>query len=84
MEEEDEILFSMAAVFRIESVQKSSSENIWIVRLLMNGEEDEELNAIANSIKKELGQPDSLDAFSCILMKMGDFEKAEYYMSMLI
>jgi tetratricopeptide (TPR) repeat protein len=86
MEEEDEILFSMAAVFRIESVQKSSSENIWIVRLIMNGEEDEELNAVANSIKKELGldQSDSMNTFGGLLTKMGEYQNAERYYLMLI
>ena len=52
MEQEDEILFSIATVFRIESILRLESEGIWIVCLTMNGEEDEELNLFANNIKK--------------------------------
>jgi hypothetical protein len=84
MEEEDEILFSMAAVFRIESVHRLYSEDIWVVHLIMNGEEDEELNALANSIEAEIGSLDNLNTFGGLLMKMGDLQKAERYFLMLI
>ncbi|CAF1006823.1 unnamed protein product [Rotaria sordida] len=84
MKEEDEILFSMAAVFRIKSVQRLHSEDFWTVRLVMNGEEDKELNKLANSIKNEIGHSNTLNTFGGLLIKMGDFQNAEYYMLMLI
>ncbi|CAF1498591.1 unnamed protein product [Rotaria sordida] len=84
MKEEDEILFSMATVFRIKSVQRLHSEDFWTVRLVMNGEEDKELNKLANSIKNEIGHSNTLNTFGGLLIKMGDFQNAEYYMLMLI
>ena len=84
LEEEDEILFSMASVFRIESIHRLHSGDIWTVRLVMNGKEDEDLNAVATSIKEELGQLDNLNTFGGLLMKMGDFQRAEQYILMLI
>ena len=61
--DEDEVLFSMASVFRIQSIEYLSSFDVWLVRLLMNGEEDEELNALAKKMKEELGFTDTWSIF---------------------
>ncbi|CAF1364724.1 unnamed protein product [Adineta ricciae] len=84
MEEEDEILFSVATVFRVESVGRSDVEGVWLVRLIMNGEEDEELLILSKNIKDEIGELDNLNTFCALLMKMGELGKAEEYCLMLI
>ena len=83
IEQENEILFSMTTVFRIEAIQKFGSENIWTVRLLMNGEEDEELTAVANSIREELGETDDFNTLVGLLTKMGEYRIAEHYYMVL-
>ncbi|CAF1567654.1 unnamed protein product, partial [Adineta steineri] len=50
----------------------------------MNGEEDKELNTLAAGIKRESGDKGSLNTFSCLLMKMGEFQKAKEHTLMLI
>ncbi|CAF1497192.1 unnamed protein product [Adineta ricciae] len=84
MEEEDEILFSVATVFRVESVGRLDVEGVWLVRLIMNGEEDEELRILSKNIKDEIGELDNLNTFCGLLMKMGELGKAEEYCLMLI
>ncbi|UJR35426.1 hypothetical protein I4U23_028183 [Adineta vaga] len=71
MEEDDEILFTIATVFRIESVERLDLEGIWLIYLIVN---DEELNLLAKNIKDEIAQTDGLYTVSGLLMKMGDLE----------
>lgn len=84
MVDENEILFAMGAVFRIESIDRLNLEDIWLVRLVMNGEEDEELNALANTFKQSMRDQSALISLSTLLSQMGDPYKAEEFILMLI
>ena len=84
IEDENEILFAMGAVFRIESIHRLNLEDIWLVRLVMNGEEDEELNALTNTFKQSMRDQSGLISLSSLMFEMGDLYKAEQYILMLI
>ncbi|CAF5040550.1 unnamed protein product [Rotaria sp. Silwood1] len=85
-QDEEEVLFSMATVFRIQSIQKSDSTNIWNVKLILNGEEDEELNVLKEHMENDLhfDKPSNLHTLGTIMLAMGEYDKAKQYSLMFI
>ncbi|CAF1253126.1 unnamed protein product [Didymodactylos carnosus] len=82
-ETEGEILFSMGTVFRIASVDKLSG-GMWNVKLILNGDEDVELRRLTDHMKKEIDDRNDVATLGTLVMKMGEYEKAEeFYLLML-
>ncbi|CAF1470994.1 unnamed protein product [Didymodactylos carnosus] len=73
----------MGSVFRISSVDKLGS-GIWIVKLVLNGDEDIELRRLIDHTKKEIQGSNDFFTLGSLLMKMGEHDKAEeFYLMML-
>ncbi|CAF0828085.1 unnamed protein product [Didymodactylos carnosus] len=81
---ENEILFSIGTVFRIESVERHHDRNIWNVKLTMTGEEDEELKKLTEQLRNEITGNSKLNSLGLLLRQMGDYTKAEQYYIMLL
>ncbi|CAF0775926.1 unnamed protein product [Didymodactylos carnosus] len=81
--DEDEILFTMGAVFRIESIDLSD-EGIWNVKLKLTGEEDEELRKLTEHIREDVLSTSPLGSLARMMMEMAKYDKAEKYHLLLL
>jgi Flp pilus assembly protein TadD len=72
---EDEILFSMHSVFRINDI-KSMGENLYQVDLTLTSDNDKDLRVLADRIRKETEGSTGWDQLGQLLLKLGQGEKA--------
>ncbi|CAF1346237.1 unnamed protein product [Adineta steineri] len=76
---EEEVLFSMHSVFRIQGIKQMGENNrLYEVSLTLTADNDPELNRLTDYIRKE-NYPDSEGCYrlGSVLLKMGQFDKAE-------
>ena len=73
---EKEILFSMHTVFRIGDM-KDVGKNLWEVELVWTRDDDEQLKALSDYMRKEIGEGTGWDRLGLLLVKMGELDKAE-------
>jgi len=75
---EEEILFSMNTVFRIDSIIKSSDDkHLWQIDLIQTKDNDPQLNALTDRVRKEIEGSTEWDRLGKLLIKLGEFSKAE-------
>jgi tetratricopeptide (TPR) repeat protein len=73
--DEEEYLFTMGSVFRIESIEELDGNAKWCVHLTLTTDHDPELAQLADHIRMQMSEPGLVDL--CTLMAhMGEFEKA--------
>jgi hypothetical protein len=72
---EDEILFSMHSVFRINDI-KSMGENIYQVDLTLTSDNDKDRRVLADRIRKETEGSTGWDQLGQLLLKLGQGKKA--------
>ncbi|CAF1571941.1 unnamed protein product [Didymodactylos carnosus] len=77
---EDEILFSMGAIFRIQSFSEVDN-GICNIFLELKDEENTELS---NVLKTMIGETPTLQTLGGLMIAMGEFNKSEEYFQMLI
>ncbi|CAF0996040.1 unnamed protein product [Didymodactylos carnosus] len=75
-ETEKEILFSMGAIFRIEALSESKP-GLWIVKLKLTGEEDNELRQLTEYMAEKIFVVSPLYSLARLLLEMGDYKRAE-------
>ncbi|CAF1089796.1 unnamed protein product [Adineta steineri] len=78
-QKEEEVLFSMHSVFRIQDIkQMSGSNRLYEVNLALTADNDPELSRLTDCIRKE-SYPDEEGwvRLGLVLWKMGQFDKAE-------
>ncbi|CAF0882986.1 unnamed protein product [Didymodactylos carnosus] len=75
--DEDEILFTMGAVFRIVSVDLDIEQGFYIVHLKLTGEEDEELKQLTQYLRKDVIDENAGASFAQLMVKMGHYRVAE-------
>ncbi|CAF1608978.1 unnamed protein product, partial [Didymodactylos carnosus] len=80
---ENEFLFSMGTVFRIESIERQSN-GIWNVKLKLTGEEDKQLKALTHYMRKKVGLVNNLKSLGSLMMRMGKFDKGEQFYQILL
>ena len=83
LDEEEEILFSMHAVFRISNIQHIA-DRVWQVNLTLTADNDEQLKRVTDYMRQEIGGGTQRNLLGRLLIKMGKFEKAEEVFKMLI
>ncbi|CAF1362937.1 unnamed protein product [Adineta steineri] len=79
MKKENEVLFSMHTVFRIQDIKQMDGYNrLYEVNLALTADNDPELNRLTDCIRQE-SYPDKEAWFrlGSVLRKMGQFDKAE-------
>jgi Tfp pilus assembly protein PilF len=75
---EAEVLFSLATVFRIGDITPiQSSPQVWSVELQLTSSEDRELNALMDRIRVEIGGSTPLYQLGALMIKVGQYNKAE-------
>ncbi|CAF1206946.1 unnamed protein product [Rotaria sordida] len=74
---EEEVLFSIGAIFKIQSVKQQG--NMWYVHLQLSKEQNEDSQNLSDHMIKQIGpKPDPL-SFCWVLFRMSEYEKAEHY-----
>ena len=84
--DESEILFSMHSVFRIGQIKRLTNENnIWQVDLTLTSNDDQQLKALTQSIRKETSSSyKGWYRLGKLLIKMGQLDKAEELFEILL
>ncbi|CAF1484504.1 unnamed protein product [Didymodactylos carnosus] len=73
---ENEVLFMLGAVFRIEKVDRDG--DVWMVKLVLCSQDDEEMKKMMDHMKKDIGEGEAtLYDLGYLLWQMGEYEKAE-------
>ena len=75
---EDEVLFSMHTVFRIDTIRESGDEDgLFEVELHLTTDNDNLLRCITEYCDRELGTANQWDRLGSLLIKMGEQRRAE-------
>jgi tetratricopeptide (TPR) repeat protein len=75
---EKEILFSMHTVFRISDIKRSNRSNgLWDVHLTLTSDNDQQLNTLMERMRVEIKGSSALYRLGTLMIKLGEFEKAE-------
>ncbi|CAF3311605.1 unnamed protein product [Rotaria socialis] len=81
--DEEEFLFTMGSVFRIETITECDVDCCWHISLVLTGNHDEELMDLYNYMQSNMQQPD-LAYLAHLFLSMGAFEKSiEIYKKVL-
>ena len=76
--EEAEILFSMLSVFRIDGIKpRPGNERVWEVELTLTSEKDKQLSSLLERIQEEIQGSTPLYRLGALLIRLGQFVKAE-------
>ncbi|CAF5078482.1 unnamed protein product [Rotaria sp. Silwood1] len=78
-EGEEEILFSMHSVFRIETMKQINENNrLWQIDLTLTSDNDPELHELTESIRKDTcSDAEGWDRLGVLLIKLGQFNNAQ-------
>lgn len=76
---ENEILFSMHAIFRIESIQliENETEEYWRMELIQTTENDHELHHLTDCLRNEIQGYTPWDRLGRLLIQLGQLNNAE-------
>ncbi|UJR17402.1 hypothetical protein I4U23_004297 [Adineta vaga] len=81
--DEEEVLFTIGTIFRIENVEEVTGE-LWSVELTLRNEENAELKELTDSFKEEIGETPTLMHLGNVLFYMGEYDRAEKYNKILL
>ena len=83
--EEEEILFSMHTVFRIGEIKQIDKINpLYQVELTLTSDNDPQLRILTERIRKEAGDGTRWERISKLLLRIGQFNKAEELYTVLL
>ncbi|CAF1060994.1 unnamed protein product [Adineta steineri] len=80
--DEDEVLFSIGATFKVVSVIQHN--NMWHVNLQLSNQQNDPWQYIFNYMKKEIGSELSPISLGWFLYRMNEFDKVERYANILL
>jgi tetratricopeptide (TPR) repeat protein len=81
-EEEDEVLFTIGAIFKVQSVEQH--ENMWHVQLQLSKQQNELYEELSKHMMKQIGSEPSPSAFGWFLYRTSEFDKAERFAQLLL
>jgi tetratricopeptide (TPR) repeat protein len=84
---EEEVLFSMHSVFRIDDIKQmcDTNEQLWQVQLTLTNDKDEDLSSLTERLREELSRSTKgWFRLGSLLMKLGQFDKAEQLYELLV
>ena len=82
---EEEILFSMHTIFRVGEISKMDNSNtLYQVELKLTSDNDEQLRTITDRIREEVAGRTGWDRLCTLLVKIGQFDKAEELCKLLL
>lgn len=79
---EDEILFTIGALFQIDSIEPFPT--FWLVKLILVDETNEDIKEVNNDLLNEIGDLPSTMTLGSFLIEMKDFNRAEKYHRILL
>ncbi|CAF1355853.1 unnamed protein product [Rotaria sordida] len=80
-----EILFMPGTIFRLNSVKRSSDNQVWIIQMTLCSEDEHDLKHVLMYMKQQLGSGETnLRTLGKVLWKMGKFDLAEQYFTRLL
>ncbi|CAF0994519.1 unnamed protein product [Adineta steineri] len=83
--EEDEILFSMHTVFRVGAIKVMYSNNqLYQVKLQLTSDDDQQLRLLTDRIRVEVCGSTGWNRLANLLLKIGQFNKAEELYNVLL
>ncbi|CAF1456000.1 unnamed protein product [Adineta steineri] len=83
--EEDEILFSMHTVFRVNAMKQMDSKNqLYQVELELTSDDDQQLRSLTDRIREEAGGNTGWQRLGKLLLTTGKFDKAEELYNVLL
>ncbi|CAF1237621.1 unnamed protein product [Didymodactylos carnosus] len=82
--EENEVLFMLGTVFKIENVDYDKIQQFWILKLSLCGEGDNQLKSVYQSLKEDLPEFITVLTLADLLRRIGQHEKAEKYLKQLL
>ncbi|CAF0957438.1 unnamed protein product [Adineta steineri] len=83
--EEDEILFSMHTVFRVNAIKQIDNENqLYQVELELTSDDDQQLRLLTDRIREEAGGSTGWQRLGKLLLNIGQFNKAEELYNVLL
>ncbi|CAF1324132.1 unnamed protein product [Adineta steineri] len=83
--EEDEILFSMHTVFRVGTIEQMNNNNhLYQVELQLTSDDDQQLRLLTDRIREEAGGNTGWERLGNLLLKVGQFNKAEELYNVLL
>ncbi|CAF1445965.1 unnamed protein product [Adineta steineri] len=83
--EEEEILFSMHTVFRVNAIkQMDKKDQLYQVELELTSDDDEQLRVLTDRIREEAGGGTGWQRLGNLLLRIGQFNKAEELCNVLL
>ncbi|CAF4061603.1 unnamed protein product [Adineta steineri] len=83
--EEDEILFSMHTVFRVNAIKQMNDESqLYQVELQLTSDDDQELRLLTDQLREEAVGDNGWYRLGSLLLKIGQFNKAEELYNVLL
>ncbi|CAF1340898.1 unnamed protein product [Adineta steineri] len=83
--EGDEILFSMHTVFRVNAIKQMDNKNqLYQVELQLTTDDDQQLRLLTDRIRKETDGNTGWERLGKLLLKIGQFNKAEELYNVLL
>ncbi|UJR18513.1 hypothetical protein I4U23_005420 [Adineta vaga] len=80
---EDEVLFSMGIIFKIDSIEQNG--NMYIVKLTLNNDENKDIEQFIEFLRKEINHSDTtLATLGNFLVYSNEYDKAETYYQILL
>jgi tetratricopeptide (TPR) repeat protein len=82
---DDEVLFSMHTIFRVGDIkQMGSTDRVWQVKLTSTDDDDKKLRTLTEHIQNEIEGPTAWHRLGNVLLKLGQFDKAEEVYNILL
>ncbi|CAF1303903.1 unnamed protein product, partial [Rotaria sordida] len=83
--EESEILFMLGSIFRLDNIDYSNDNQVWIIRMTLCSENEHDLKNVLMYMKQQLGNGETnLRTLGRVLSEMGKFDLAEQYFTRLL
>ncbi|CAF1089510.1 unnamed protein product [Adineta steineri] len=83
--EEEEILFSMHTVFRVNTIkQMHNKKQLYQVELQLTSDDDQQLRLLTDRIREEAGGSTGWERLGKLLLAIGQFNKAEELYNVLV
>ena len=79
---ENEILFFIGTICRIESVKQC--EKIWHIKLILCDDDDEQIKQVYTYLKEQIYETTDILTLGSLLIQMGELNKAEFYYNRLL
>lgn len=76
-QDEDEILITLGALFRIERIVEDKKDEIWVAHVSLANEDDYRLKETFSYMKNTIGDDTDLDSLGKILIEMGEYDQAK-------